>query len=120
MRSAKSEWPDSSADSSSTTNDVALANANSLCGFGTGWRLPTRRELLSIVDYGAASAPLIDTNYFPGTGNFYFWSGDTYLPPPQFITSGGPFAWLVDFNLGGATFASVRSGARVRVVHSSP
>jgi len=108
------------ADSSSTTNDVALANANSLCGFGTGWRLPTRRELLSIVDYGAASAPLIDTNYFPGTGNFYFWSGDTYLPPPQFITSGGPFAWLVDFNLGGATFASVRSGARVRVVHSSP
>jgi len=108
------------ADSSSTTNDVALANANSLCGFGTGWRLPTRRELLSIVNYGAASAPLIDTNYFPGTGNFYFWSGDTYLPPPQFITSGGPFAWAVDFNLGGATFLDVRSGARVRVVHSSP
>lgn len=108
------------ADSSSTTNDVALANANSLCGYGTGWRLPTRRELLSIVDYGAAGGPLIDTNYFPGTGNFYFWSGDTYLPPPQFVTGGGPFAWAVDFNLGGATFLGVRSGARVRVVHGSP
>lgn len=107
------------ADSSSTTNDAALANANALCGYGSGWRLPTRRELLSIVDYGATGGVLIDTNYFPGTGNFYFWSGDTYLPPPQ-LTSGGPFAWAVDFNLGAATFAGVRSGARVRVVHGSP
>ena len=108
------------ADSTSTTNDVALANANSLCGYNSGWRLPTRRELLSIVNYGAATGPLIDTNYFPGTGGFYFWSADTYLPPPQFIPNAGPSAWMVDFGLGHATFGDVRSGSRVRVVHGSP
>ncbi len=32
----------------------------------SGWRLPTRRELFSIVDYGAYDPP-IDLNYFPNT-----------------------------------------------------
>ena len=39
----------------------------------TNWRLPERRELESIVDYGVVN-PAIDTDYFPNTGIFNYWS----------------------------------------------
>jgi len=42
---------------------------------GTGWRLPTGKELQTIVDYSQASAPLMDPNAFlPGTPSWFFWS----------------------------------------------
>ena len=43
-----------------------------LCGF-TNWKVPTREELRSIVHYGKTS-PSIDTDYFPNTPSFSFWS----------------------------------------------
>ena len=50
-------------------------NAEAFCG-SDDWRLPTRGELLSIVNYGAVrpdgvtfvQLPLIDLNYFPNAG----------------------------------------------------
>jgi hypothetical protein len=51
------------------------------------WRLPTPKELLTIVN------PAIDTSYFPGTPSNYFWSSSTLVG----ITSG---AWIVYFNNG--------------------
>jgi len=40
---------------------------------GTGWRLPTRNELLTIVDYSRTN-PTIDLTAFPSTPAKYFWS----------------------------------------------
>ena len=60
---------------------AAAVNAAGLCGQTTGWRLPTRRELLSIVHNGAYS-PAIDQTYFPGTASSWYWSSDTYAPDP--------------------------------------
>ena len=34
---------------------VTGSNNESLCGFSTGWRVPTREELRSIVHYGVTS-----------------------------------------------------------------
>lgn len=46
--------------------DDAAAQCESLELDGRGWRLPTRMELLSIVDYSRAS-PAINTQVFPNT-----------------------------------------------------
>lgn len=55
-------------------------NAASRCGFNTGWRLPTRRELFGIVHNGLVTAPMIDSNYFPSTVSDRYWSSETYAP----------------------------------------
>lgn len=64
-------------------------NTANRCGYNAGWRLPTRRELLSIVHNGVSS-PTIDIAYFPGTQSNPYWSADTYVPDTA-------AAWVVNF-----------------------
>lgn len=54
---------------------IAGINAVGLCGITT-WRVPDRGELLSLVDYGAGSAPLLDVDYFPNTAAGAYWTGE--------------------------------------------
>ena len=42
-------------------------NSNSLCGY-SNWRLPSKEEVYSIVDYGSYS-PAIDISYFPNSSD---------------------------------------------------
>jgi hypothetical protein len=52
---------------------VSAVNAQGLCG-ATDWRLPSQRELLSLVHSGATN-PSFDLTYFPHAPNeYYFWS----------------------------------------------
>lgn len=44
---------------------------------GSGWRLPTLRELSSLWDAGKVRVPRIDTDVFPGTGAAYWTSTAT-------------------------------------------
>ena len=44
----------------------------------TDWRLPLKRELQSIIDYGAVN-PALDTTYFPDTSTFDYWSNSQSL-----------------------------------------
>lgn len=85
-------------------------NAQNRCGYSTGWRLPTRRELLSIVNYSGVS-PSIDASYFPATQANWYWTNDPYQPNPA-------DAWIVNFG-NGVTFADDTTGAGyVRLVRS--
>jgi hypothetical protein len=63
-----------------------------LCGTSIGWRLPTRRELLSLVHRGTQH-PAIDTSYFPNTATSFYWSSDNVnvntVPPTDL--------WIVSF-----------------------
>lgn len=68
-------------------------NSASRCGFSTGWRLPTQRELLSIVHRGPTAGPLVDVNYFPATQSGPYWTSDSYARNPI-------AAWYVDFVFG--------------------
>lgn len=68
---------------------------------GTGWRLPTLKELQSLVDYSQSTAPMIDPNAFPSTPSAVFWSSSPVAGSP----SG---AWGVSFN-NGNTFNGVVS-----------
>ena len=62
-------------------------------GGQTDWRLPSRIELISIVDYGVFN-PSINTTYFPGTISSGYWSSTTSAG----YTSD---AWVVYFSVGG-------------------
>lgn len=77
---------------SSTAAKDYCATAGTFLG-GTGWRLPTVKELLSIVDYSQPSAP-IDSTAFPGTPANYFWSSTT-------VVGSSISAWTVSFGILG-------------------
>jgi hypothetical protein len=96
-------------------SDWADANAAGAsyvrCGISTGWRLPTRRDLLSIVDHGT-TAPAIDGNAFPGTYSAPYWSADAYAPDPG-------QAWTIDFSDGDTLHAAQGETHLVRLVTPS-
>ncbi|QJW84619.1 DUF1566 domain-containing protein [Ramlibacter terrae] len=56
---------------------VNAINAQALCGF-TDWRVPTPEELSSIVDAGKATAPTIDTAWFPNQQAASYWTSTAY------------------------------------------
>ncbi len=75
-----------------TQEYTARVNIASLCG-AKNWRLPTRKELRSIVHYDRFS-PAIDTTYFPNTNSAFYWSSS-----PQGSFRGGT-VWGVGFKDG--------------------
>lgn len=77
----------------------------------SGWRLPNRRELFSLVEHGC-STPSIDRSAFPNTTSSWYWSSspDVNLP---FQAS------IVDFTYGYVGFAARSELHRVRLVRTS-
>jgi hypothetical protein len=87
---------------------VAAVNEEGLCGH-SDWRMPTRNELRSIVDY-RASFPAIDANHFPNTVALSYWSAD---PNPTYPA----YAWHTDFRFGLANYYYFKNGPKpVRLV----
>ncbi|MBI4654572.1 MAG: DUF1566 domain-containing protein [Nitrospirae bacterium] len=79
------------------TYNPSLQNVCSSLAVGghSDWRLPTKKELMSIVDYSISyPGPTINTTYFPNTKSFYYWSSTTYAGDPS-------YAWSVGFGEGG-------------------
>ncbi len=85
-------------------------NSANRCGYADGWRMPTRRELLSIVHHGM-SEPSIDPNYFPAPNSSWYWSADAFAPDPA-------NAWHVYFYLGFTGANNKTSTNSVRLVRS--
>jgi Protein of unknown function (DUF1566) len=85
---------------------AARVNNLALCGYAD-WRVPTRKELLTLVDYGQ-SIPMIDNNYFPSSGEFV-WSAT-----PLALESNS--AWGVYFNYGNSFSIGRQNARQVRVV----
>ena len=91
-----------------TQNYAARLNTHALCGYAD-WRVPTRKELLTLVDYGQ-SAPMIDNDYFPSSGEFV-WSS---TPLALESTS----AWGVYFNYGNSFSIDRQNSRQVRLVRA--
>ena len=69
--------------------DAANTYCSGLSLAGTGWRLPTHLELMSIVDYGKHT-PAINSTYFPSTLSYYYWSS-------TISASDSMSVWIVNF-----------------------
>lgn len=79
---------------------------------GKPWRLPSLKELLSIVDSSRCN-PAIDMDAFPGTPGSPFWSAPPAADEPA-------YAWGVNFDYGYVDYGSEHNSAgyRVRLVRS--
>ncbi|MFT4193058.1 DUF1566 domain-containing protein, partial [Ottowia sp.] len=82
-------------------------NAIGRCGNGSGWRLPTVAELLTLAHYGGSN-PAIDNGYFPDTATSVYWTSTPGTSPNT--------AWAVDFGSGGNNLYNTLSAAYVRLV----
>jgi hypothetical protein len=88
---------------------VQALNNNKLCGF-SDWRLPTRDELLTLVDTKAAyPRPTIDIDAFPNTANSYHWTISVYEFNPR-------MAWFVYFGSGYDYYEYKTFASHVRLV----
>jgi hypothetical protein len=99
---------------SPSAGTIPWADAKAYCqglvtdGGISGWRLPSRIELVSIVHYGRYN-PAIDPVAFPSTPGVIFWSSSPYALNPS-------LAWGVYFDSGRVTGWDTYMGARVRCV----
>jgi len=93
------------------------ANAKTYCASaavsaslgGTGWRLPTIKELQTIVDYSQYS-PAIDSTAFPSTPPIWFWSSSLCAGQSSCV-------WIINFGDGHTvTETALTNGAYVRCV----
>lgn len=98
-------------DSRTFTWADAVAHCQNLNLAGTGWRLPTVKELLTLVDVKQHS-PAIDRRVFALTPSEHFWSAT-----PDHPSEGrDPAAFDVNFDEGSSYWAAQTMLARVRCV----
>jgi hypothetical protein len=77
---------------------------------GTGWRVPTVKELMTLVDVTQTSGAAMDSTAFPGEPANQYWTS-------TFLGNGTSFSWYVDFSLGGyTTYTSPTTSMYVRCV----
>jgi len=76
------------------TQDIFIAQLNtSSFGGNSDWRLPTIKELASILNLGRF-LPTINTDYFSNTGEMYpYWSSTANV-------GASSYAWVIHFNYG--------------------
>ena len=103
---------------SNTYGYVATVNASGLCGF-IDWRLPTAKELQTLVNYGVAGISItIDTTWFPNTQQgSYYWSSSPYLGSiGEYVKDPNLSSWYVNFSLGQVSSIGRSNAGHVRLV----
>ena len=105
------QWQDDYSDNGgnikTTTWTAAIDYCETLTLDGGNWRLPNKKELLSLVDY-AKYNPSIDA-VFNHTTSSNYWSSTTYV---RYISH----AWIVTFYDGGAGSDNKSNTYNVRCV----
>jgi len=90
------QWQDDYSDNAGNIKTTTWTGAIDYCealtlGGHIDWRLPNKKELLSLVDYGTYSPAI--SSIFQNTNPYAYWSSTT--------NANGTFvAWIVSFNYG--------------------
>ena len=76
---------------------------------GKSWRLPTRNELQTLVDYSIANpGPVINPTFFPNAAHLYWSSTASALS--------SEYSWIVSFYAGDITYTNKTRNCYVRAV----
>lgn len=96
-----------------TESYIRAINAKKLCGY-TDWRLPTRAELMTLVQYDPTfeKKGLIDRKFFPHGSVDWYWSSDTDETDPA-------NAWYVLYYNGRAMKAAKNQAKKIRLVRGN-
>ena len=108
------EWQDAYSDNGDSIKSAKWTDAIDYCegltlNAQSDWRLPNKKELLTIVDYGTYN-PAISSVFEKTTSEFY-WSSTTFAGN----TNG---AWVVYFNSGDTNGYPKLDSANVRCVRA--
>lgn len=82
------------------------------CGFGSGWRFPTRNELAAIVMPGRTPGPMQPSPYFPRTVDELYWSSNTLSTDPG-------YAWGIMYGYDGSIGYHRTLPTHLRLVHDA-
>lgn len=104
-----------------TLDYVNQTNQEGLCGF-FDWRLPTPDELMSIVHYGTAQVPMVDTQYFLNMASendidVWYWTAQSNADGVT-DDSGAQSVWVIDFGSGTDGFINKASELRTILVRA--
>lgn len=94
-----------------TEKFIADVNAVNLCGL-SNWRLPTLKELRSLVNHGQTN-PAIDPTYFPNTQTNNYLTNTAYANDPTAV-------WGINFATGIAGPVTRSVASNVRLVSDGP
>ena len=103
--SKKLEWQDNTSIQKQWIQAISYCEDLSLGGHDD-WRLPNRRELISIVDY-AKHTPAIKESVFQNIIPSYYWSSSSYATDSS-------YAWTVRFSNGRANRGNKTANLYVR------
>jgi hypothetical protein len=103
-------WQQTTQNSPVSWTQAATYCSSLTYGGQAGWRMPTTKELLSLVDFTQRN-PAIDSAYFPATPSKPFWSA------PQGTTTSNNMTWYVDFADGYTVSADASSDFLIRCDH---
>lgn len=103
-----------------TQDYTAQVNAQGLCGF-YDWRLPKPNELQSIVNYGKATPPMVDTVFFPFLGGnnaqqLWYWTSQSSADGVSDDIANN--AWAYDLNSGNDGFLQKSTLQRIILVRA--
>jgi hypothetical protein len=103
---------------SSATAGTAQNYCASLSLNGTGWRVPTLRELVTLVDYSQAggSTAMIDPTSFPSAAATCAWTTTAVVIPSPPPVGWQPQGWQVCFGTGRPGIGAQPPSAGVRCV----
>jgi len=88
-------------------NALNTANSSAFASF-SDWRLPSVKELQSLVEYGCSS-PSINLTIFPNTQSDFYWSSTS-------SAGGASTAWIISSGEGGFSNSNKTITYRVRLV----
>ena len=88
---------------------IEAMNQKNFCGHND-WRLPTREEMMGLVNYGDSKVK-IDTSYFPEALPSWYWTASSNESRPE-------FAWYVLFKNGRSLNDLKENPKHIRLVRS--